>query len=331
MKRLGILIVIIGIHTELFAQQGVPTVLQRYRHLPFFSPALTGVSDYVDVNVGHGIQPLGSGQSLKTNLLSAYYSTRQHGHGRSNSIRGTGTETQDDFYANKHTQARLKIGFGTALFTESIGEFSNTYNSTSAAVHVPVADHTYVSLGLAVGFNITKVDLPNLLVRQPNDPVYLIYQNSAGSNSYLHIDAGIGVTSIKYYFGIGVNNIANARISGDQQLDFSNPLVTNFVGGYRFFHSHNFEAIAVSSVTFQSGVPTLWNVGTRGRISEKVLVGLNVTSDLSIITQLGFQINDYINFGYSYSMTTGDAVVTTSHEIGVGLRFLNHGNYSPLM
>lgn len=331
MKRLSIIILIIAIHSDVIGQQGVPNILQRYRHLPFFSPALAGVNDYVDINVGHGVQPLTSGQSLSSNLISAYYSTRKHGHGRSNSIRGTGTETQDDFYANKHTQGQVKIGFGTALFTESIGEFSNTYNSNTVAIHVPVADHTYVSLGLAAGFNITKVDLPNLLVRQPNDPVYLLYQNSAGSNTYLHIDAGLGVTSVKYYFAVGINNIANARISGDQGLDFSNPLVSNLVGGYRFFHSHSFEAIAVSGVTFQSGLPTLWNIGARGRLNEKVLLGLNLTSDFSIITQVGFQANDILNFGYSYSTTTGDAVVTNSHEISIGLRFLNNSNYSPIM
>lgn len=331
MKRLGIILVMIALQVDLFGQEGLPNVLQTYRHLPYLSPALAGVNDFVDINAGHGIQPLSSGQSFGSNLFSAYYSTRKQSRGKNNSFRGSGTETQDDFYANKHTQAKLKIGFGTAFYSEGIGEFNNTYNSNTVAVHVPVADHTYVSLGLATGFNITRVDLADLLVRQPNDPVYQIYQNSAGSNTYLHIDAGLGLTSIKYYFAIGINNIANQRISGDDALDFKNPLVSNLVGGYRFFHSHNFEAIAVSTVTLQSnGEPTLWNFGVRGRINEQVMVGVNLTSDFSIMTQLAFQVNDILNFGYTFSTTTGTSVISNSHEIGIGLRFLNSGNYSPL-
>lgn len=328
MKRLGIIILVVGITTDLFGQ-GVPTVLQKYRHLAYFSPAMAGVNNFVDINAGYNVQPLGQGESLKSNMFNAYYSTRQHGHSRSNSIRGTGTETMQDFYSNRNQDVKLKLGFGTAFYTESIGEFKRTYNSNTFAVHVPIANHTYLTLGLAAGLNATDVNLANLSVRDSNDPVYQRYIDSAGNNTNLHIDAGLGVTSNDYYFALGVNNIANARISGDE-LDFSNPLVSHVVGGYRFFHSHNFEAIGVTYVTFQSDLPTQWNVGVRGRYNEIVMIGVNLTSNKSIFAQLAFQLNDNLNFGYTYSTTTGDAVIVTSHEIGIGLRFLNHNNYTPI-
>lgn len=329
MKRLGIVILILGLHLDLVGQ-GIPTVLQKYRHLAFFSPAMAGVNNYLDINVGHGVQPLASGASLNTTLFSAYYSTREHGHGSNNSIRGTGTETMDDFYANRNQKSTLKMGFGTAIYTEKLGEFSKTYNSNTFAVHVPIANHTYLSMGLAAGFNSTKVDIFDLTLRDPDDEVYNRFVASGGNNTHLHIDAGLGVTSNDYYFAIGVNNIANARISGDGDLNFDNPLISNAVGGYRFFHSHSFEAIAVTSVTLQSDVPSLWNVGLRGRINEIVTVGMNFTSNKTILAQLAFQLGDFINLGYTFSNTSGESAVVSSHEFGLGIRFLNNNNYTPI-
>jgi type IX secretion system PorP/SprF family membrane protein len=314
---------------DLFGQ-GIPTVLQRYRHLPYFSPSLAGANDYVDVNLGHNIQPLGNGSSVTTNMFSIYYSTRQQGHSRNNSIRGTGTQTMDEFYSNRRRNEKLKLGFGTAVYSNDVGAIKEFFNSNTFAVHVPIANHTYLTLGLATGFNNTRINLEELSLRDANDPVYIRYQNSGGSNTFLHIDAGLGITSNDYFFALGVNNIANARMSGDK-LAFSNPLISNLTGGYRFFHSHTFEAIAVSYVTFQPDLPTLWNVGIRGRYNEVVMGGVNLTSDKSILIQLGFQANDVFNFGYTYSTTTAsDVPVVATHEIGVGLRFLNHGNYSPI-
>lgn len=328
MKRIGIILLLVGLQVEVMSQ-GVPNVLQRYRHLPFFSPALAGANDFVDVNVGYGVQPLAGGQSINSTLLSGYYSTREHGHTRNNSIRGSGTETMDDFYSNRNQDVKLKLGFGTALYTEGIGAFSDTYNSNTFAVHVPVANHTYLTLGLAAGINISRVDLFELTIRDPGDPIYDRWANSNGNNTNLHIDAGIGVISNSYYAAIGVNNIANSRISGDE-LTFSNPTLLNLLGGYRFFHSHNFEAMAVTYVTMQSNVPARWNAGLRGRINEIAMVGVNITSTNNIFVQLGIDVTDMLNFGYTYTTSTGDAVITTSHELGIGLRFLNHGNYVPL-
>ena len=330
MKRLGILILVVGLHTDLFGQ-GIPTVLQKYRHLAFFSPAMTGVNNFVDINIGQGVQPLASGQSASSTLISAYYSTREHGHGQNNSIRGSGTETMDDFYANRNQKSNNKMGFGTAIYTESLGALTSTYNSNSFATHIPIANHTYLALGLAVGFNSIGFNVDELRVRTPGDAVYDAYVASGGGNTSLHIDAGLGVTSNDYYFAIGVNNIANQRISGSNELDFSNPLISNLIGGYRFFHSHSFEAIAVTAVTLRADLPTLWNFGVRGRINEIVMVGMNFTSDKSILAQLGFQINDYLNFGYTFSATSGSNVpVTSSHEFGLGIRFLNNNNYAPI-
>ncbi|MEQ6119635.1 PorP/SprF family type IX secretion system membrane protein [Reichenbachiella sp. MALMAid0571] len=329
MKRLGIIILILGLHLDLFGQ-GIPTVLQKYRHLAFFSPAMTGVNNYLDINVGHGVQPLASGASLNTTLFSAYYSTRSQAHGSNNSIRGTGTETMEDFYANRNQRSTLKMGFGTAIYTEKFGEFTKTYNSNSYAVHVPIANHTYLTMGLAAGFNSTKVDVFDLTLRELDDDVYNRFVASGGNNTNLHIDAGLGVTSNDYYFAIGVNNIANALISGDSDLNFDNPLISNAVGGYRFFHSHSFEAIAVTSVTLQSDVPSLWNVGLRGRINEVVIVGMNFTSNKTILAQLGFQLGDYINLGYTFSSTSGKSAVVSSHEFGLGIRFFNNNNYTPI-
>lgn len=330
MKRLVILILVVGLHVDLVGQ-GIPTVLQKYRHLAFFSPAMTGVNNFVDINIGQGIQPLSSGASIKSTLLSGYYSTRKHGHGQNNSIRGSGTEEMQDFYANRNQKSEMKLGFGAALYTESLGALTSTYNSNSFATHIPIANHTYLTLGLAAGINSIKFDVNELNVRTAGDAVYDAYIASGGGNTSLHIDAGLGVTSNEYYFAIGVNNIANQRISGSNELDFSNPLISNIIGGYRFFHSHSFEVIGVSAITFRAELPSLWNFGVRGRINEVVLVGMNFTSDKSILAQLGFKINDYFNLGYTFSATTGKNVpVTSSHEFGLGLRFMNNNNYSPI-
>lgn len=324
-KSIIIIAFVIGVVGFAAAQSSYPGVTQKYRYLPYFSPAMAGMNDNLDINFGYNNQPSGLSNSLTGTFFSGYFSTGA-AHSTRNSIRGT--QSVDDYYSRRKNLS-LRFGFGTAVLSEQIGNYTKTYNSNTFAVHVPVAEHTYLSMGVALGFNIANLDVTELTVRDPSDPVYQAYL-ADGDNSSFHIDAGIAILSDDFYLAVGLNNLTNVYVSGNE-LATQKVMVANFMGGYRVFHSNDVEIIAVSMVNTQQDLDAAWNIGVRGKFRQILMAGFNYTGQKAFITQLGVQINDYINLGYSLSYNTNPAlVVTSAHEIGVGLRFFNHNKYVPI-
>ncbi|MFY0600065.1 MAG: PorP/SprF family type IX secretion system membrane protein [Cyclobacteriaceae bacterium] len=327
MKKLITIAALFGIVLTT-AAQNYPDVTQKYRYLAYFNPAMAGMNNNLDINAGMNLQPSGLDNSLNTSFFSGYYSTGAS-HQSRNSIRGT--QSVDDYYARRKTNS-LKFGFGTAVFVEDIGGLKSTYNSNTFAVHVPIAEHTYLSLGVAAGFNFLSYDVDNFKPEQEDDPIIDAIRADAQNTSF-HIDAGLAVLSDEFYFGIGLNNLTNSYMSGNEDLT-EDILVTTFMGGYRFYHSNDIEVIGVGTVNLQNtsaDTNTAWNFGVRGRYRQILMAGLNYTSSSAFIIQLGLQANDYLNLGYSFSYkSSSDVVVNSTHEIGVGIRLLNHNKYSPI-
>lgn len=325
MKKLTLLSAfILGIVGSGFSQS-YADVIQKYRYLAYFSPAMAGMNDNLDINVGFNVQPSGLDNTLNTNFFSAYYSTGASNSSR-NSIRGT--QSVNDYYARRKG-IEMKFGFGTTVFVEDVGGLRSTYNSNTFAVHVPVADHTYLSLGVAVGFNMQTYDIGTFFAENPNDPIIDAINND-NQNTSLHIDAGLALISDEFYFGVGLNNLANVYMAGNELLT-ENILVSNFLGGYRVYHSNDFEAIVVGTVNIQDNVDAAWDFGIRGRYRQILMAGFNYTSQGAFITQLGIQLSDYINVGYAFSYRgSSTAVINSTHEVGIGLRFMNHNKYNPI-
>ncbi len=325
MKKLIIILAIALFGTATVFAQDYPGVTQKYRYLPYFSPALAGVNDYVDINVGFNFQPSGLNNSMNTNFFSGYYSTgaSQNSH---NSIRGT--QSVDDFYSRRKSVG-MKFGFGTAVFNENTGYVGKTYNSNTVAIHVPIADHTYLSFGVAGGFNFANADVAKIEVERPDDPVYQSYLNDGKNTSY-HLDLGLAAISDDFYVGVGLNNLVNGYMSGNESLT-RKIIVINYMGGYRVYHSNDLEILVMSMVNTQSNFDLSWNAGVRGRYRQILMAGVNFSGQGTVITQFGIQISDYINFGYAFSYrSSSTAVVSSTHEIGIGIRFLNNNKYSPI-
>ncbi|MEP0368812.1 MAG: PorP/SprF family type IX secretion system membrane protein [Cyclobacteriaceae bacterium] len=324
MKKL--IVILIGLVVGLEATaQSYPNVTQKYRYLAYFSPAMAGMNDNLDINAGFNFQPSGLDNTLNTNFFSGYYSTGVS-QGSRNAIRGT--QSVDDYYGRRQ-RAELKMGFGTAIMSEDVGEITSTYNSNAFAVHVPIADHTYLSMGVAVGFNFRTVNGDRFTARDGGDEV-IIEVGQDKNNSSLHIDAGLGVTSDEFYLAVGLNNLTNVYMSGNEILT-EKIFISNFMGGYRLYHSNDLEAIVMAMVNVQENFDPAWNVGVRGRYRQILMAGFNYTGDGSFITQLGLQMNDYLNVGYSFAYKgSSTAVVNSIHELGIGLRLMNHNKYVPI-
>jgi type IX secretion system PorP/SprF family membrane protein len=325
MKKITLILTFtLGIVASSFAQS-YADITQKYRYLAYFSPAMAGMNDNLDVNVGFNVQPSGLNNTLNTNFFSAYYSTGAN-HNSKNSIRGT--QSVDDYYTRRKSIS-MKFGFGTTVFVEDVGGLKSTYNSNTFAVHVPIADHTYLALGLAAGFNLQTYDIGAFRAEDDDDPIIDAINND-NQNTSLHLDAGLSVISDDFYFGVGLNNLANVYVAGNELLTES-ILVSNFMGGYRAYHSNDIEVIVVGSVNIQDNIDAAWDFGVRGRYRQILMAGFNYTARGAFITQLGIQMSDYINLGYSFSYNASStAVVSSAHEIGIGLRFMNHNKYNPI-
>jgi type IX secretion system PorP/SprF family membrane protein len=325
MKKLVLIILLLGSTETILWAQDYPNVTQKYRYLPYYSPAMAGVNDYLDLNVGFNVQPSGLNNSLNTNFFSGYYSTGSSQQSR-NAIRGT--QSVDDYFSRRKSVG-LKFGFGTSIFNENTGYVAKTYNSNTVAIHIPVAEHTYISFGAAAGFNFANADVEKILVERKDDPVYQRYLDD-GSNTSFHLDLGLAAISDNFYFAVGLNNVVNGYLSGNEDLT-RKIIVTNFMGGYRVLHSNDLEIIVMSQMTTQQDFETTWHAGARARYRQILMAGFNFAGQGAIITQFGLQANDYINIGYSFNYkTSSTAVVSSIHEIGIGIRLMNNNKYSPI-
>ncbi|WP_170863830.1 PorP/SprF family type IX secretion system membrane protein [Reichenbachiella agariperforans] len=326
MKHLIIQVLLLIITLDAASQSNV-VIGQYYQLMPVFAPALNGANDFIDIRMGTRQQWIGYEGAPKTQFISGsgVIKLDKNNPHKYNSVRVSDMSP----YTTKGT----KIGIGGYVFSDKIGAIDQIEIMTSTAIHVPVSSKMYLSLGFSFGVYNTNVDISNLFVLRPqNDAIYQEYLHNQYRNTYLKLNSGISAYSDRFYISYSIINSAYILINGDAyNLRYSSSLLHNLLGGYRLNPWPKIELIPNAYLRYSTVFPFLFDVGIRVRYDQNLYSGLSYRNDGSIISMLGFMMNNKYSFGYSYEIKTSDnGQNSSSHEIILGIQLKNKKRYSPI-
>lgn len=324
-----ILILLFVMSTEGFSQ-GRVLMSQYFQNMPAFSPAFTGANNYLDIRTGFRKQWAGFDGSPGTGFISAYSPIRiKKNPYRLNSLRTSST----DQYLPLEERNSIRLGLGGYILLDEQGPFRELESMLSFAVHVPVSENTFLSLGLSAGLLNDRVEISEITVNDVNDQTYQSYLNDGNTNSFLNINSGIGIYSDRYYLSYSAMQLTRSFISGNDNVNKESEGIRHHIlGGVRLFLNQHWEMIPNTFLRIESNQPFFYEVGARARYNQNFWFGASYRNDQTIVGMLGVNFNDTFTFGYAYDYKSSDFdnFSSGSHEFTLGLRLFNFNNYTSI-
>ncbi len=293
---------------------------QYFQNLPAVSPSFTGVNEFLDIRTGYRNQWTGFEGAPTTLFLSAYAPLN---------LKLSNINTQN-WQGGNTSNTQLKMGTGAYLLTDKQGPYSQMKFATNFAIHVPIRQNTFLSLGASAGINNNKIDISEITIQDEiNDQTYLSFITNGGSSTFFNLSPSIGIHSDRYYFSYSAMQLTSFLISGNKELNVGGARIAHhLLGGYLFTVNNRWVIIPNTFIRFQEGLPIFFETGLRARYNKNLQFGMSYRNDRSLINMIGLSINELINFGYSfeYKITNLNDFNNGSHEIVLGFRLFGHSH-----
>ena len=336
MKRLCfVIVVLLAVSFESYGQ-GKILIGQYFQNLPAFSPAFTGASDYLDIRTGFRKQWAGFDGAPTTGFVSFYTPIRlKKNPFKANSLR---TSSNAQYYkggdTKKTSKGDTRLGIGGYVLLDEQGPFQELESMLSFAVHIPITEKTYLSLGASGGLLNSRINFDDItVVDDLNDPVYLSFINNGASNTFFNFNAGVGLHSDAFYVSYSAMQLTRTFISGNEEVNNEGASIRHHVlGGIRLFLHEKWEVIPNTFIRSEANQPFFYEGGVRVRYNKNLWLGASYRNDETAVGMLGFAFSDKVNFGYAYEFKSSefDNFNNGSHEIVLGFRLFNFNNYTSI-
>jgi type IX secretion system PorP/SprF family membrane protein len=321
MKRI-LAISTLALSSIAFGQQSFQSS-QYTQNMYLLNPAAAGLSNNIDVNLGHRSQWTNFDNAPSTYYLSA------------NALIGKPANQENIFslrisepnltVANTASSAgsenKVKHAIGGIFYRDEAGAFSRTSGAASYTIHIPVGKKSSLAAGVRLGVNNTAFDASIAGVRDQSDQVFNDFAN--GNSSVNKLDGSIGLMyyTPKFYLGYAIDQIFG------NTLDFSEDAEAQLVShhlinaGLRLKLNENIGVTPSTMVRMTAGAPVSFDINAKVDYKNNFFVGVGVRPNDAIIIQAGLKVTDNIKFGYSYDLTTSDvnSVSSGTHEIVLGI------------
>lgn len=216
-----------------------------------------------------------------------------------------------------------KVGLGVVIANDKIGITNQTDFYGSYAYHLPMSTGK-LSLGLSGGFSYFKSKFSDLIVWDPDDPVY---ETNSLSNILPNFGAGVYYYSKKFYAGLSVPQLLSYdpeqalhievdkvhKVSRHYYLSSGGILGTR--GELKFRPSF--------MIKYAANAPIQYDLNMNMLISDIIWVGASYRSSDAVVLLLEYQVNKKLRVGYSYDLTLTQmrTYSSGSHEIILGYDF----------
>jgi type IX secretion system PorP/SprF family membrane protein len=317
MKYLICAIIAVAAASNSYAQTN-PLLGQYFQNLHVYNPALTGINDPVEINMGIRRQWGGFEGSPRTVYLSA-----------SGNLQNLTNLKQDE---RTEVRSGIKHGVGMYLLSDKQGPYKQTEMAIMYAVHVPITSELFLAMGASPSLYNAKVDMSDIWVKDmTNDHAYQSMVANGSSATHLHANLGLSLYSSRFYISFAMAEAINMQVSGNKdvnQLDGS--MRQHILGGYRFKLQNEIELIPNAFFRLDNRKPLFFEGGMRARYKENYWVGVSVRNDQTYVGLLGFSFQDRFRIGYSYEYKTRDIsrYSNGTNEINLGMRLSKFGKSS---
>lgn len=320
MKRI-LAISTLALSSIAFGQQSFQSS-QYTQNMYLLNPAAAGLSNNIDVNLGHRSQ-----WTSFDNAPSTYYLSANALIGKKTtdenifSLRISEPKITVDNGLSNSSEGKVKHAVGGIFYRDEAGAFTQTSGAASYTIHIPIGKNSHLAAGVRLGVNNTAFDESISKVRDQSDAIYNEFLN--GNSSVNKFDGSIGLMyyTPKFYIGYAIDQIFG------NTLDFSENAEAQMVShhlinaGLRLKLNENIGVTPSTMVKMTSGAPVSFDINAKVDYKNNFFAGIGVRPGDAIILQAGLKVTDNIKFGYSYDLTTSDVknVSSGTHEIVLGI------------
>lgn len=325
MRKIIITAFAIGVYTISSGQNNELTG-QYFQNLPAYSPALTGMNDHLDITVSGRKQWAGFNGSPQNAYLSAYGVL----HSAKDRLRLHASDSTDA----SGTSTAVKHGVGGYVMNNNQGPYRQTEVSLVYALHVPVFNKTFLSLGLSPSLHNARIDMGDLTLKdQDNDNAYLGLTQNGAYKTFFQLNAGLALYSSNYYVSYSIIEAAKAFVSGNKNLNDEMAFQRHqIIAGYRFYVGDKIEIMPNGFLRLDRSRPALVEFGARVRYNKQYWAGLAYRNDNTALIMVGVNLQDKWRVGYTYEYKSfGIAGYSGgTHEIVLGVRLFNFSKFASM-
>ncbi len=288
MKKYILLAIAFISSCHLYAQQD-PLYSQYLNNPIVLNPAYTGINDVFTASMGY--------------------------RGQWNGLEGAPTT----FYATAHSSLLdNKIGAGLTIIRDEVGVNTNTQVNLSGSYKIEFNNYTF-SFGMQTGINAYSEDNSDLLLSDPNDPVF-------GTNEQftkVNFGAGAILKGDRFFIGLSVPRLINSKeevaLINEEVEIFSRHYYLGL--GYAFTLNSNLALKTGALIKAVSDVPASVDFSASVLIKDKYSVGALTRNLETYGLLLGALINDNLHFNYTFEIPTDQSVGSqfNTHEITLAI------------
>jgi len=283
------------------------------------NPAITGIENYTDVQIGYRRQWLGIEGSPQTVYISAHSPLGLVPRGFSNTI------NRNNEQINRYPRSRERKpihGIGGMLLSDRIGPFSRFQGYLSYAYHLPITNQFTLSMGASLGAIHNTIDPDRVLLNDPNDPTINNFSRE------FSLDGAVGIFGYtnNFYAGIAFMDINALSTSGDATISpFSDMQIMLTTGMKIDFTTSPLSLLPSLQVRTIGNDAVSWQSALRLLIKDQFWIGSGYRFESDFILMTGMYINNLLSFSYAYDLgvATPARYSEGSHEFTLGVRLFN--------
>jgi len=328
MRRILLLLCFIVCGLQFSMAQQRPQYSQYVFNNYLLNPALSGIENYTDVQAGYrsqwtGLQgaPVTSyltiNAPLGSNFINGDASEMPEGAG--------GQDPSSRSYTQYYQAAEPHSGIGFTLVTDQAGPITQTNIDATYAYHIGLTSNLNLALGVSAGAERTNLNTSIITLETAFDPAI---DDANGGQWSPDLGVGVWAYSSLYYIGASVQQVLpqNLYYTAKNSIDQSKSVPQYFfTAGYKFFLSDDVTLMPSFMIKEINPVPLTYDINAKISFRDIFWIGGAYRHDDSFGALAGFNINSFINVGYSYDITTSalNTVSNGTHEIVISILLNN--------
>jgi len=217
---------------------------------------------------------------------------------------------------------RFNVGLGLTIVNDKWGPIRQNGVYFDYAYRVNLSRDQFLSFGLKFGFNIYQAYLTDVVVNDPNDPVFAYDINF----KFLpNMGAGIMWHSDRFFLGVSSPKILKNRIQSQSTENVYREVLHFYgMGGYVFFLSDVLKFKPTVLYRWAERTPSFVDFSGNFLFYDRVWIGATYRMQNSYGLIFQFNVNTQLKFGYAYDQTTFHPTQVNSgtHEFLISYDFV---------
>jgi len=303
--------------------QQVGQFSQYVQNPMILNPAATGIYDYTDINLSMRRQWTGLNDAPNTYYLSVNSRLKKK---NSTPFYMPSLRTSQGKNAVKEfkipEKGRLRHGLGGYLMMDEYGAFQKLTGNVSYALHIPLGDELYFSIGAGLGASNIAFDRENISLTDQVDNTYSQFIANGTNSTYLNLNLGGWLYTERFFLGYSTNQLLGDAVSFGDGLNYPELELHHFATiGYKIKAGENFDITPSALFKLMNPSPASFDLTLKAEYREQFWAGVSYRNKDAIIGLLGFNINNVFKLGYSYDFSISELSNYNSggHEVLLGV------------